>query len=238
VKTLLRAVTCAFALAAMLTIPTSVSAQTPAPTGCDAVDLPADSHGMAHDATPTATMHGMDHGTPMAGMAEAEFDLLYIDMMIPHHESIIALAEVARHELTHPDLIAIAEEIVATQQAENEEMHHLREMWYPDAAPVSMDAMLAMPGMEGTDMAEMDQQMSADWQVQAFCAAEDKDLAFIEQAIPHHQMAIGVSEAALEHAVHPELSAIAEDVISAQEAEIAELEVIRAELTGEATPAS
>lgn len=234
-KTLLRAVSCAFALAAMLIIPTSLSAQTPAPTGCDAVDMSGDSHGMAHEGTPTAGMHTMDHGTPMA---EVEFDLLYIDMMIPHHESIIALAEVAQHELTHPDLIAMAEEIVATQRAENEEMHHLRESWYPDAAPVSMDAMLAMPGMEGTDMAAMDQQMSAEWQVQTFCAAENKDLAFIEQAIPHHQMAIDVSEAALEHAVHPELSAIAEDVISAQEAEIAELEVIRAELTGEATPAS
>jgi uncharacterized protein (DUF305 family) len=231
-------VTCAFALAAMLTIPTSVSAQTPAPTGCDAVAGSGGNHAMAHEATPMASMHGMDQGTPMAGMVEAEFDLLYIDMMIPHHESIIALAEVARYELTHPDLIAMAEEIVTVQESENEEMHHLRESWYPDAAPASMDAMLAMPGMEGTDMAEMDQQMSADWQVQAFCAAEDKDLAFVEQAISHHQMAIDVSEAALEHAVHPELTAIAEDVISAQEAEIADLEAIRAELTGEATPAS
>ncbi len=234
-KTLLRAVTCAFALAAMLTMATSLSAQTPAPTGCDAVAGPGDNHGMAHEATPAAGMHAMDHGT---STSEVEFDLLYIDMMIPHHESIIALAEVAQHELTHPDLIAMAEEVVATQRAENEEMHHLRETWYPDAAPVSMDAMLAMPGMEGTDMAEMDEQMSAEWQVQAFCAAEDKDLAFIEQAIPHHRMAIDVSEAALEHAVHPELSAIAEDVISAQEADIAELEIIRAELTGEATPAT
>ena len=106
-KTLLRAVTCAFALAAMLIIPMSLSAQTPAPTGCDAVDMSGDSHGMAHEGTPTAGRHTMDHGTPMA---EVEFDLLYIDMMIPHHESIIALAEVAQHELTHPDLIAMADE--------------------------------------------------------------------------------------------------------------------------------
>ena len=74
--------------------------------------------------------------------------------------------------------------------------------------------------------------------IEAFCAAEDKDLAFIEQVIPHHQMAIDTSQAALEHAVHPELVTIAEDVIAAQEAEIVELEAIRADLTGEATPAS
>jgi uncharacterized protein (DUF305 family) len=193
-------------------------------------------------ATPGDTMAGMDHGdmnasTPMAGMGQVEFDLMYIDMMIPHHESIIALASVAVNELSDPRLVAIAEDIIATQSAENEQMRQLREAWYPGAEPVSMEQMMTMPGMSD-DMAAMDQQMSAEYQVQAFCAAEDKDLAFIEQVIPHHQMAIDTSQAALEHAVHPELVTIAEDVIAAQEVEIAELEAIHTELTGEATPAS
>ena len=196
-------------------------------------------HGDMGASTPMAGMdHGeMDHDTPMADMGQVEFDLMYIDMMVPHHESIIALAEVAVNELSDPRLVAIAEDIIATQSVENEQMHQLREAWYPGAEPVSMDQMMTMPGM-GDDMAAMDQQMSAEWQVQAFCAAEDKDLAFIEQVIPHHQMAIDTSQAALEHAVHPELVTIAEDVMAAQEAEIAELESIRADLTGEATPAS
>lgn len=217
------------ALAAMIVSAPAV-AQTPAPAGCAGVG------------TPVAGMPGMNHGTmvdstSMAGMHEVEFDLAYIDMMIPHHESIIALAEVALPELSDPRLIQMAEDIIATQSAEGEEMQQLRDMWYPDAPPVSMEEMMGMPGM-GTDMTMMDQQMSAEWQVQTFCAAENKDLAFIEQTIPHHQMAIDASEAALEHAVHPELKAIAEDVIDAQQAEIDELEAIRAELTGGATPTS
>jgi uncharacterized protein (DUF305 family) len=241
-KAIMHAVICAMALAAVLGVPAPVTAQTPAPVGCDAIGSAADSHegehGMTHAATPPADAHAMDHGTPMSDMTVTEFDLLYIDMMIPHHESIIALAEVAQYELTHPALIAMAERIVATQGAENDTMRELRDTWYPSAAPVSMDAMLAMPGLEHSDMATMDQQMNAQWQVQSFCAAPDKDLAFIEQVIPHHQMAIDVSTAALDHAVHPELRTIAEAVIAAQEAEIAELESIRAELTGDATPAS
>ncbi len=229
-------------LAAMLlTMPTTTGAQ-------DSTPAPSHARTCADVAsTPSAGMTGMGHGamhdsTPMAGhaghdMPMAEFDLMYIDMMIPHHESIIALAEVALPELTDPRLIAMAQNIIDTQTAENQQMHDLREAWYPDATPVSMDEMMGMPGMSG-DMAHMDQQMSAEWQVTTFCAAENKDLAFIEQAIPHHRMAIDVSKAALTEATHAELVTIAEDVIAAQEAEIVELETIRAELTGAATPAS
>ncbi len=217
------------------------SAQTPesqAPgVGCEAVPAatPAAGGMMDHNG------HGgsMPMGTPGHGdmMHVAEYDLMYIDMMIPHHESIIALATVARDELTHPRLIEIANQIVATQQGEIDELQQLRDEWYPDAAPVPMEMMMGMPGM-GDDMTMMDQQMSPDWQVQTFCAAADKDLAFIDQVIPHHQMAIDISQAAVELAVHPELVEIAREVITAQQAEIDELVLIRAEITGEATPSS
>jgi uncharacterized protein (DUF305 family) len=220
-----------------------VSAQTPegpaigTGAGCQAVEAGTPESGGMMD----HSGHGavMPMGTPGHGgmMHEAEFDLMYIDMMIPHHESIIALATVAVDELTHPRLIEIANAIVATQQGEIDELKALRAEWYGDAAPVSMDQMMGMPGM-GSDMTVMDQQMSAVWQVQTFCAAEDKDLAFIDQVIPHHQMAIDTSLAAVDMATHPELVEIARNVITAQEGEIAELELIRAEIIGEATPAA
>jgi uncharacterized protein (DUF305 family) len=239
IGTLLRAFFAVAFLAMAALAPATAGAQdaTPTPITCaDVAATPSDG---------TSGMPGMQHGamdaTPGAhaghGMAMAEFDLMYIDMMIPHHESIIALATVAVNELEDPRLIEIAEAVITAQTAENEEMQRLRDEWYPGAEPVSMDMMMqGMPGMG--DMMAMEQQMSAEYQVATFCAAEDKDLAFIDLAIPHHRMAIVASEAALTQAVHPELVAIAEDVIAAQEAEIVELEAIRAELTGEATPAS
>jgi uncharacterized protein (DUF305 family) len=207
-----------------------VSARTPQPVACVDVATPAVStgmhqhHGDMHDSTPES-MPDMHHGH-----MEFEFDLMYIDMMIPHHESIIALAEVAQCELTDPRLVQMAEDIVANQDAEIDELQTLRGEWYPDAAPVSMDAMHGMPGMSG-DMASMEQQMSAEWQVQTFCAAENKDIAFIEQVIPHHQMAIDTSEAALDHAEHQEIKDISQRVIETQQAEIDELEGIRDELS-------
>jgi uncharacterized protein (DUF305 family) len=80
--------------------------------------------------------------------------------------------------------------------------------------------------------------MSADWQIATFCAADDPDIAFIEQTIPHHEMAVQASQDALTRAVHPEIAAFAQRVIDAQQAEIDQFNAVLAELTRSATPVS
>lgn len=210
----------------------AVFAQTPKAEGCEVA------------ATPAAMNHGaMGHGTPMAGMHEVEFDQMYIDMMLPHHQSIIALSESALPQLTDSRLKAMAQDIIDSQTGEQEMMRNLREAWYGSSEPEPLDDEMMMVTMghsmcDDMDMDQMMHIMDADWQVETFLAADDPDLAFIEQTIPHHQMAIDASEVALEQAVHPELKEIAQDVIDAQQREIDTLEDIRAELTGDATPAS
>lgn len=215
----------------------SAVAQTPATASCDQVG------------TPVAATPAMDHGdhggaTPAMDMqmGQVEFDLLYIDMMLPHHESIVALAGVALPLLTDARLQEMAQDIIETQTAEQAELRGLRAEWYGSPEPAPMDdAMMAMmmEAMPSTGTAdEMMRMMDAGALIGAFCAAENFDLAFIDQTIPHHEMAIVSSESALEQAVHPEIANIAKEVIDAQQAEIDELEMIRAELTGEATPAA
>jgi uncharacterized protein (DUF305 family) len=194
-------------------------------------------------ASPTA---GMMMGTPMAeaghqvaGMM-VEFDQMYIDMMLPHHASIIALAQAAQDRLTDPRLQTIAGNIIMTQSAENEDLRGHRAQWYGSSESMPMDdAMMStmmemMPGMG--DMASMQRQMDPHALVASFCAGTDPDLTFIDLAIPHHEMAIRASRAALDQSTHEELRAIAERVIQDQQAEIDTLETIRAELAGEGTP--
>lgn len=219
-------------------------------------------------AIPSSAQHA-DHGTPVAAascdttmastpmpmnMGEhsgemdmtaemVEFDLAYIDMMIPHHGSIIALAEVAQPTLTDQRLIDMTADIIETQTIERQELQTLREQFYPGTAigdPNDHESMhSAFPSLAtwSVPMEEWGNVMSADWQIEAFCAAENPDLAFVQQVIPHHEMAILVSQDALTMAVHPEIVAIAERVIPAQQAEIDLLNTVLAELTS-ATPAS
>jgi uncharacterized protein (DUF305 family) len=190
-------------------------------------------------------MAGMEMGTPMAGMDHTamELDQIYIDMMIPHHASIIAMAQAALPRLADERLREIAQAVIASQQPEIEELRRYREAFYGEAEPMPMDdtmmtAMVAMmPGMSGT-MEEMAFQMDAAAQVGAICAAENADLAFINLTIPHHQMAVEASEVAVEQAVHPEMREFARRVIEAQQREIDTLTEIRQDLAAEATPGS
>lgn len=215
----------------------SVAAQEATPTmtySCEAVA-----------ASPIAGIEGTGMGTPMtedghevAGQ-NVEFDQLYIDMMLPHHESIIALAQAAEERLTDERLQTVAENIISAQSAENEELRGYREQWHGSADPMPMDEsmMTEVIPMMG-DMASMQRQMDPQALITAFCAGEDPNLTFIELVIPHHEMAIQASETARDQATHEELRAIAERVVQDQQAEIDELETIRAELTGEGTPAA
>ena len=58
------------------------------------------------------------------------------------------------------------------------------------------------------------------------------DERFIDAMVPHHQGAIEMAEVALENAEHEEVQALAEDIVSAQEAELEELKSIKREEFG------
>ena len=199
-------------------------------------------------ATPAAGMDPGDVATPAAGTdhrdmatpAALESDLVYIDMMLPHHGSVVALAEVALPLLTSPELRVIATAIIATQTAESAELVGYREQFYGSGEPLPMsEIMPAMAGLmpEAHDLMMMDMDlMDATALVASFCAqtagAEPgtADRVFIDFVIPHHESAILASRPALTDAIHPEIREFAQRVIDAQQAEIDQMERIRATL--------
>jgi uncharacterized protein (DUF305 family) len=208
--------------------------------GLSAVPPIAASEHCAVIATPAATPLAGDvaPASPVAHNPEQSPEQLYIDMMIPHHVSIIALAETALPSLDDDRLRDIATAIVATQQAEIDELREMRAARFgsPDPVPLADDMMavmhVLMPDKEaaGHDMEamrpDMEKLMDSAALVDAYCQSNDPDLTFANLTLAHHEMAVDSSRGLLEMTHDAELRDLAERVIAAQEAEIATLQQV------------
>jgi uncharacterized protein (DUF305 family) len=86
--------------------------------------------------------------------------------------------------------------------------------------------------MQGMDHGEMGHGSSAMASEMLMEDGEYSDERFIDAMVPHHQGAIDMAEVALENAEHEKVRALAEDIVSAQEAEIKELSSIKEEEYG------
>lgn len=64
------------------------------------------------------------------GPADANYDDRFIDMMIPHHEGAIAMAKDAKVKAQHPEIKKLADDIIAAQEKEIEQLKQWRNQWY------------------------------------------------------------------------------------------------------------
>jgi uncharacterized protein (DUF305 family) len=157
---------------------------------------------------------GMDHNMDGGMNGDAPFDAMFIDGMTEHHQGAITMAEQALAESERPELRDLAEAIIAAQTTEIAQMAEWRQAWYPDLAPT-----------EGMDMGMGDMEVSSDTSIPF-------DQRFIDAMISHHQGAIDMANEALANAEHEEIKTLAQDIITAQEAEIAQMQAWRSEWFG------
>jgi uncharacterized protein (DUF305 family) len=163
-------------------------------------------------------MEGMDHGAMGAGemarqmvMENGKYsDRAFIDAMVPHHQGAVDMAEVALKNAEHERIKQLSRAIISTQQAEIEELKSIKQQEFGTSeVPTGMSQeQMQMMGM--TDPAEL-------------ANKEPFDKAFIDAMIPHHQSAIEMAQVASEKSTNPEIKTLAENIIEAQQQEIAQL---------------
>ena len=157
-----------------------------------------------------------ENATPPTSSSSVPFDRSFIDAMVPHHRSAIEMARAAYQAgLSQPDLVAVANDIIETQQAEIEEMLRWREEWF-GSRKVDPEGAAGLGLTEG--------EMGMGHGAEEIEGDDDVDQAFAAAMIPHHEGAIEMAKLARERAQHEEIELLADDIISAQEREIGILE--------------
>jgi uncharacterized protein (DUF305 family) len=151
---------------------------------------------------------GSDDSEPAAGGNGV--DRAFASAMIPHHESAVEMAEIAQEQGESEFVKRLADDIVGTQNAEIETLR-------------AQDNELEQAGVEPGDLGVEEHMMGMEGDPSMLRNAEPFDREFIEMMIPHHEGAIEMAEAELDKGADPELKALAEDIIEAQEREITEM---------------
>lgn len=157
--------------------------------------------------TPTPSPSPYPSGTQTCpGMGQmhritSEYD--YLSQMIPHHQDAVTAAQQLQRS-KRPEMRQLGQSIVTTQTAEINEMKGWLARWYPRSpTPAATPTQTTMPDLSGL-------------------SGDQLDRTFLQHMIPHHMMAIMMSQQLLMHglAQHPEVTAFARKVRDDQWAEV------------------
>lgn len=154
-------------------------------------------------------MMGMDSDNVMGRNVDKQF----IEQMIPHHESAIAMANLALQKTKHDEVKTLANNIISSQTAEISTMKEWYKDWYGVDVPT-----VSASNMWGGSM--MESETSRD----ELSAASDFDAAFLSQMIEHHQMAVMMANMLSISTSRSEMKKLANDIITAQNKEIGDMQ--------------
>ena len=156
-----------------------------------------------------------------------EADVTFAQMMIPHHQQAVEMADLAPDRAESEEVKALAERIKEAQAPEIEMMTSWLEEWdQPLEGEMGgmdmgeggqMDGMEGMEGMEG--MLSEDQMAS----LEEASGAEFDEL-FLTSMREHHVGAVTMAEEELRAGQSPEAIELAQTIIDTQQAEIEEID--------------
>jgi uncharacterized protein (DUF305 family) len=131
---------------------------------------------------------------------DSEYEFLV--HMIPHHEEAVATAIYLREYTTRPEMKRFAEDIIKTQSAEIELMTDWLETWYTNEQH-SVDYQPMMRNLENLQGNALDR-------------------AFLEDMIPHHMVAVMMSQQLLSQglAEHEQVAVLGSNIRDSQRDEI------------------
>jgi uncharacterized protein (DUF305 family) len=173
----------------------------------------------AEQKTPLTSPPGCMSNTMSQQMVGKQaMDKHFIEMMIPHHQGAVEMADLALQKAKHPEIQKLAAAIKIDQTKEIEQMKAWYKQWYGTEVPGTSTTGMGMH--HGMDQGSMHSGMN----LESLKNASDFDKEFIRQMIPHHQMAVMMSRMALNRATHSQIINLAQAIIKSQTAEIQQMQ--------------
>jgi uncharacterized protein (DUF305 family) len=172
---------------------------------------------------------GHDMGSGSSGSAQqgGAAERGFLEAMVPHHESAIEMANIARERAEAPEIKKLADAILSAQEREIEQMRNLHQRLYGSALKPNE------AGHEALGLSAQEAGMGhGEDTMKMLQAADPFDRAFVDEMVPHHRGAIKMAEAVLPKTKDPELKKLAQSIIEAQEREIEEMNALREEKYG------
>lgn len=148
----------------------------------------------------------------------SSIDQHFIEQMIPHHEGAITMANLALEKATRPEIKTLAQAILKAQTAENQEMRTWYQDWFGKSVPTGTS--LGIGGI----MSQGGMHMGGTQDIEALKNASDFDKVFLEQMIPHHQMAIMMARMLESGTDRREMLQLAKNIQTSQAAEIQQMQ--------------
>ncbi|MEV1079176.1 DUF305 domain-containing protein [Streptomyces sp. NPDC050211] len=187
-------------------------------------------------------MEGMDHGSGTSASATStpttagdtpapgafnDADVMFAQMMIPHHEQALEMSKLADGRASDAEIKTLAADIEKAQDPEIQTMKSWLKAWgKPESAEESM------PGMDhgsgGMDHGSGTSGMMSEEDMQKLEAAKgaEFDRMFAEMMIEHHQGAITMAEDEQKNGRDAASKKLAADVVKTQSAEVEKFEKI------------
>ncbi len=151
--------------------------------------------------------HSEDHADHM--VSDSEFsaaDVMFAQMMIPHHQQAVDLGEIAENGDAGPEVLALARKIAKDQ---THEIEHMQAWLQAAGASEHMDHDMAMDGM--LTQAQLDELKAA--------KGAEFDRLFLEGMIAHHEGAIAMAQDVVD-SKNPDVAELAASIIKTQTEEI------------------
>ncbi|WP_113700716.1 DUF305 domain-containing protein [Nonomuraea lactucae] len=161
-------------------------------------------------ATPTGTRQGASFN---------DADATFAQMMIPHHQQAVEMAELAETRASDPEVKELAAKIKAAQDPEIKIMQGWLEEW-GKPVPTGTEGMghmdHGMPGMmSAEDMKKLEGAKEATF-----------DKRFTQMMIAHHEGAIEMARTEQAKGVNPEAKELAKTIETSQQAEVEQMRKI------------